>query len=143
VATLVVLRTIPWQEYGLQLLSSDRELLVVTLSMMPLAFFWCAVVILVSTVSRSQQQAQTRYGLLFMTVVLSTMAAFLFSLDKVRGIAGVPIVGQLTLAADVLGGAEPAAHRYVVTAAASLVLGLGLIAATARLLRRETVVFRA
>ena len=142
VATLLVLRSIPWQEYGLQLSSSDGDLLAVTFTMMPLAFFWCAVVILVSTVSRSQQQAQTRYGLLFMMVVLSTIATLLFPLAKVPGIGAVPLIGQLTLSADVLGGGQPAVYRYVVTAGASLFLGLALIAATARLLRREAIVFR-
>jgi sodium transport system permease protein len=143
VATLLVLRAIPWQEYGLQLSSSDGDLLTVTFTMMPLAFFWCALVILVSTASRSQQQAQSRYGLLFMTVVLSTIATLLFPVGNVPGIGAVPIVGQLTLSADLLGGGQPAAYRYVVTAAGSLVLAFALIAAAAKLLRRETIVFRA
>lgn len=142
VATLLVLRAIPWQEYGLHLSSSDGDLLTVTFTMMPLAFFWCALVIWVSTVSRSQQQAQTRFGLLFMTVVLSTIATLMFPVGHLPGIGAVPIVGQLTLSADVLGGGQPAAYRFVLTAASSVLLGLALIAATARLLRRETVVFR-
>ncbi|HZF31552.1 MAG TPA: ABC transporter permease subunit [Gammaproteobacteria bacterium] len=141
VATLLVLRSIPWQQYGLQLSSSDGDLLAVTFTMMPLAFFWCALVIWVSTVSRSQQQAQTRYGLLFMTVVLSTIATLMFPLGHVP-VGAVPLVGQLTLGADVLGGAQPPVYRYVITAAGSLGLALAVIAATARLLRRETIVFK-
>ena len=142
VTTLIVLRVIPWHEYGLQVSSSDQDLLAVTFSMFPVALFWCALVTLVSTASRTQQQAQTRFGLLFMAVVLTTMASFLFSLENVPWLGAVPIIGQLTLSADVLGGGHPAVYRYIVTAAGSVVLALALVAATARLLRRETIVFR-
>ena len=142
VTMLIVLRSMPWHEYGLQLSSSDQDLLAVTFSMLPVALFWCALVTLVSTISRSQQQAQIRFGLLFMTVVLTTMASFLFSLDKVLWLEAVPIIGQLTLTTDVLGGGQPAVYRYIVTAAGSVVLALALVAVTARLLRRESIVFR-
>jgi sodium transport system permease protein len=140
--TLIVLRSVPWHEYGLQLSSSDRDLLTVILSMLPVALFWCALVVLVSTASRSQQQAQTRFGLMFMTVVLTTMASFLFPLAYVSWLRAVPIIGQLMLSADVLGGGHTAFYQYIVTAAGSVVLAFALVATAARLLRRESIVFR-
>src|SRR5262245_22440163 len=142
VTTLIVVHSIPWHEYGLQLSSSDQDLLAVTFSMLPVALFWCALVTLVSASSRSQQQAQTRFGLLFMSVALTTIASFLFSLANVPWLGAVPILGQLTLSVDVLGGGHPPVYRYIVAAAGSLVLALALVAVTARLLRRETIVFR-
>jgi hypothetical protein len=111
-------------------------------SLLPVALFWSALVTFVSTVSRSQQQMQTRLGLLFMAVVLTTMASFMFPLADLPGIEAVPIIGQLTLTADVLGGVDTPAYRYIISAAGSVVLALALIAATARLLRRESIVFR-
>jgi sodium transport system permease protein len=140
-ATLVVLRALPWHTYGLQLLSSDRDLLTVTLLMWPVALFWTAVVAFVSTLARSQQQAQTYYGLLFMTVVLSTIATLLFSFDA-PWLGAVPIVGQLTLSVELLGGEHPATSRYLVAAAGSVLPALACVAAAARLLRREAIVFR-
>ena len=142
VTTLIVVRAVPWHEYGLQVSASDGDLLVVTLSMLPAALFWSALVTFVSTASRSQPQAQTRLGLLFMTLVLTTIATLLFSLAEEPWIALVPIIGQLTLGVDLLGGADPASYRHFVTAASSLALSFALVAATARLLRRETIVFR-
>jgi len=140
--TLLLLRSVPWHKYGLQLLSSDQDLLTVTVVMFPVALFWCALVAFVSTISRSQQQAQTYLGLLFMTVVLSSIASFLFSLSNLPWMGAVPIIGQLTLSVDLLGGGHPAAYRYIMTAAGSVLPALALIAATARLLRRESTVFR-
>jgi sodium transport system permease protein len=117
-ATLVVLRSLPWHEYGLQLLSSDRDLLTVTVLMCPIAIFWTALVTLVSTIARSQQQAQTYYGLLFMTVVLSTIATLLFSFDA-QWIGAVPMIGQLTLSVKLLGGEHPTTYRYLLPSARS------------------------
>jgi hypothetical protein len=70
------------------------------------------------------------------------MASFMFPLADLPGIEAVPIIGQLTLTADVLGGVDTPAYRYIISAAGSVVLALALIAATARLLRRESIVFR-
>jgi len=140
--TLVVLRSLPWHKYGLQLLSSDRDLLTVTVLMFPVALFWTALVAFVSTIARSQQQAQTYFGLIFMGVVLTAMATLLFQLASVPWLAALPIVGQLTLSVDLLGGEHPAAYRYIATAAGSVLPAVVLIAAAARLLRRESIVFR-
>ena len=139
---LVVLRAVPWHNYGLQLLSSDQDLLTVTVLMFPVALFWTALVTFVSTISRSQQQAQTYLGLVFMTVVLASLASFLFSLFNVPWLGAVPIIGQLTLSVDLLGGGHPAAYRYLLTAFGSVLPALALVAAAARLLRRESIVFR-
>jgi hypothetical protein len=110
--------------------------------MLPVALFWSALVTLVSTVSRSQQQAQARFGLMFMTVVLTTMASFLFPLANISWLRAVPIIGQLTLSADVLGSGHIAVYQYIVPAASSVVLAFVAVAVAARLLRRESIVFR-
>jgi sodium transport system permease protein len=141
-ATLVILRFVPWHEYGLQLLSSDRDLLTVLILMLPLALFWTALVTFLSTVSRSQQQAQTYGGLLMMAVVLTAMASFMFPLPNVPWLGAVPIFGQMTLSVDLLGGGHPAAYRYLLTACGAVLPALALVAAAARLLRRESIVFR-
>jgi sodium transport system permease protein len=140
-ATLAVLRSLPWHTYGLQLLSSDRDLATVTFLMFPVALFWTALVALVSTIARSQQQAQTYYGLLFMTVVLSTIATLLFSFDA-QWLDAVPILGQLTLSVELLGGEHPATYRYLMAAVGSILPALACVATAARLLRRESIVFR-
>ena len=53
----------------------------------------------------------------------------------------MPIIGQYTLAADVLGGKPPGALFYVLAAVSVLVLAGLLVHATARLLSKETIVF--
>ena len=99
------------------------------------------MVAFVSTIARSQQQAQTYYGLLFMAVVLSTIATLLFSFDAVW-LGAVPIIGQLILSVALLGGEHPATYRYLIAAAGSMLPALAFVAAAGRLLRREAIVFR-
>jgi len=140
-ATLVVLRVLPWHKYGLQMLASDRDLVTVTFLMFPIALLWTALMAFVSTVARSQQQAQTYYGLLFMTVVLATIATVLFSFDA-QWLGAVPIIGQLTLSVKLLGGEHPTTYRYLITAVGSILPALAFVATAARLLRRESFVFR-
>ena len=94
--------------------------LTVMVLMFPVALFWSALVAFVSTISRSQQQAQTYLDLLFMTVVLTALASFLFTIANLPWLGIMPIIGQLTLSVDLLGGGHPAAYRYLVTAAGSV-----------------------
>jgi sodium transport system permease protein len=140
-ATLVVLRALPWHKYGMQLLSSDRDLVTVTFLMFPTAIFWTALVTFVSTIARSQQQAQTYYGLLFMTVVLSMIGTLFFAFDA-QWLGAVPMIGQFTLSVKLLGGEHPTPYGYLVTAIGSILPAFAFVAAAARLLRRESVVFR-
>jgi ABC-type Na+ efflux pump permease subunit len=99
-------------------------------------------VVFVSAYARSLQQAQTYLGLLVMTTVLSGVASLVFELPHEAWTAAAPIVGPLTLVVDVVNGTTPALARYVLSTASAIGLALLLVAATARLLRRESVVFR-
>jgi hypothetical protein len=65
----------------------------------------------------------------------------LFSFDA-PWLGAVQIVGQLTLSVELLGGEHPATSRYLVAAAGSVLPALACVAAAARLLRREAIVFR-
>jgi sodium transport system permease protein len=139
---LVVLSVVPWHEYGMQMRVSDANLLNVALVLLPLALLMSAAVVFVSAYARSLQQAQTYLGLLVMTTVLSGVASLVFELPHEAWTAAAPIVGPLTLVVDVVNGTTPALARYVLSTASAIGLALLLVAATARLLRRESVVFR-
>jgi hypothetical protein len=65
----------------------------------------------------------------------------LFCLSNRPWLAPVPIVGQYALAADVLGGKPPSVAFYVVAGLSALLCAAGLVALTARLLRRESIIF--
>ena len=78
---------------------------------------------------------------LIMTVVLATIATVLFSFDA-QWLGAVPIIGQLTLSVKLLGGEHPTTYRYLITAVGSILPALAFVATAARLLRRESFVFR-
>jgi sodium transport system permease protein len=139
---LVVLGVVPWHEYGTQMRVTNAELLSAVLVMLPLALQMSAVLMFVSAYARSLQQAQTYFGFLVMTTVLAGIASFAFELPDVAWTAAVPVVGPLTLVADVVDGDAPTLVRYGLSAASAIGAALLLVAATARLLRRESVVFR-
>ncbi len=56
-------------------------------------------------------------------------------------LAPVPVLGQYALAADVLGGKPPGVAFYVLAGVSAIACALVLVALTARLLRREAIVF--
>ena len=56
-------------------------------------------------------------------------------------LAPVPMVGQYALAADVLGGKPPHVVFYLMAGVSVLLCAAILVALTARLLRREAIIF--
>jgi uncharacterized membrane protein YphA (DoxX/SURF4 family) len=65
----------------------------------------------------------------------------LYPLSHRPWLAPVPILGQYALAADVLGGTPPRVAFYFVAGASAIACALVLVGLTARLLRREAIVF--
>jgi sodium transport system permease protein len=140
-ATLLVLHWVPWHDYGVQMRVRDGDVLLAGVVMLPLAMLMSAVLMLVSAVARSLQQAHTYLAVVAMTTVLFAMASFLFELSDVAWIAPIPISGQLARA-DLLAGSSPEPLRYVLSVFGSALVAVVLIVVTTALLRRESIVFR-
>lgn len=136
-----VLRRVPWHELGIRFRVSDADLMSLLALILPLALFLSAVVMFASTFARSFKEAQGYIGVLILLPMLPGVLATLYPFSNRPWLAPIPIVGQYALAADVLGGKTPAAGFYVLAGVAVMACALALVALTARLLQRETIIF--
>jgi len=139
--TINVMRRVPWHDLGVRFTVSDADLLSLLALVLPAALFLSALLLFASTFARSFKEAQGYLTILMLVPLLPGMVSTAYPLSDRPWLAPVPILGQYALAADVLGGKPPALASYVIAAVVVVVLALALVALTARLLRRESIVF--
>jgi sodium transport system permease protein len=139
--TVNVLRRVPWHDLGIRFRVSDAELMSLLGLILPLALLLSAVVLFASTFARSFKEAQSYLGMLMLLPMLPGFVSVIYPLSNRPWLAPVPIVGQYALAADVLAGKPPAIAFYLLAGLSALVGAAGLVALTARLLQRESIIF--
>jgi ABC-type Na+ efflux pump permease subunit len=138
---MLVLRVVPWHELGVQMRTSDGALWSSVLVMVPVALLMSSAVMLVSALSRSSQQAQTYVGMLMVaTLVPSILTVVMPGIGATA--LPVPVIGQLAITTDLLGGQRASLLRYLLTALTTLLPALLLIGVAARLMTREAMVFK-
>jgi hypothetical protein len=79
--------------------------------------------------------------MLMLLPMLPGLVSTLYPLAGHPWLAPIPVLGQYALAADVLGGKPPGAGFYVLAGTAVLGCAGALVMLTARMLRREAIVF--
>lgn len=141
VLTVSVMRRVPWHDLGIRFRVSDGELMSLLALILPLALFLSAIVMFASTFARSFKEAQTYLGVLMLIPMLPGLVATIYPLADRPWLAPVPVLGQYALAADVLGGKPPSVAFYFLAGISVLACAGLLVALTARMLRREAIVF--
>jgi sodium transport system permease protein len=141
ILTMNVMWRVPWHDLGIRFRVTDAELLSLLALILPLALLLSAIVMFASTFARSFKEAQTYLGMLMMLPMLPGLVSTMYPLAGRPWLAPVPVLGQYALAADVLGGKPPAVAFYLLSAMSVVLCALILVALTARLLRREAIVF--
>jgi sodium transport system permease protein len=139
--TVNVMRRVPWHDLGIRFRVTDAELMSLLLLILPLVLFLSALVMFASTFARSFKEAQTYLGMLMLVPMLPGLVSTMYPLAGRPWLAPVPVLGQYALAADVLGGKPPGAMFYLLAGISVAVSALVLIALTARLLKREAIIF--
>jgi sodium transport system permease protein len=139
--TIAVMRRVPWHDLGLRFTVSDASLLSILVIVLPAAVALSAFVLFASTFARSFKEAQSYLGMLMLIPMIPGLIGTVYPLSNRPWLAPVPLLGQYALAADVLGGGRPSLLLQAVASAAALAVALGLVAATARLLGREHIIF--
>jgi sodium transport system permease protein len=107
----------------------------------PLAALTAATQMLVSTYGRTYREAQTYVSYLATAVSFVPLAVMFSGARDAAWQAAVPVLGQLMVLQRVLRGEGLAAPDALVPAAVALGLALAAVAAVARLLRDERIVF--
>jgi sodium transport system permease protein len=139
--TVNVMRRVPWQDMGIRFRVSDGDLLSLLALVLPLAVFLSAVVAFASIFARSFKEAQGYIGMIILLPMLPGLLSTLYPMSNRPWLAPIPVFGQYALAADILGGKTPAVAYYVLAGLSVLACAAVLITFSARMLKREAIIF--
>ncbi len=139
--TVSVMRRVPWHDLGIRFRVTDGELMSLLALILPLALFLSAIVMFASTFARSFKEAQTYLGILMLLPMLPGLVSTIYPMAGRPWLAPVPVLGQYALAADVLGGKPPHIVFYLLAGISVLLCAGLLVGLTARMLKREAIVF--
>jgi sodium transport system permease protein len=139
--TINVMRRVPWHDLGIRFTVTDGALLSLLALVLPVALLLSAVVLFASTFARSFKEAQSYLSMLMLLPMVPGIVSTMYPLSNRPWLAPVPVLGQYALAADVLGGKPPSPVFYVIAGVSAVGCALVLVSLTARLLRRESIVF--
>ena len=141
VLTINVMRRVPWHDLGIRFRVSDPELMSLLALILPLALFLSAIVMFASTFARSFKEAQSYLGMLMLLPMLPGPC-----IHDVSAV-GKSVAGADSRAGPIRAGSRrprrKAAGRCLLSAGGRVghrVCG-GLVGLTARMLKREAIVF--
>ena len=118
-----------------------RAFWVLGLGSLPSALFLSALLLLLGAFARSSREGQTYSAYLQMPIMLLALGSTWLGLDRAAFVYAIPLLGANLMQREYLLGSGSIVHAAIATGS-TIVLGLVLIAVSARLFRQETVLFR-
>ena len=94
-----------------------------------------------ATFAKSFKEAQSYMGLLIIIPMMPGILASLYPISGQPWMYPIPILAQQVLSADVVAGKPTPWWAFAVAAGSALVLSVGLLILTTRLLQRERIIF--
>ena len=141
VTFLFMMRFVPLEELGVQLNLAGHQLLLMALTVAPMALLASSLQMFAATFARSFKEAQTYVSLLVFLPMIPGMATQVYPLQATAWMMLVPALSHQLLLIDVMGG-EPVAAVSVATASvATVLLAFLFLVLTAWMLRQEKIIF--
>ncbi len=119
----------------------DRAFWVLGLGSLPSAVFLSALLLLLGAFARSSREGQTYSAYLQMPILLLALGSTWLGVDRSPLIYAIPLLGANLMQREFLLGEGQILHAAIATGT-TIALGLLLIALSAWLFRRESVLFR-
>jgi sodium transport system permease protein len=138
---MAMLRFIPMQEFGIRFRMVPSQIGLLLAAALPMSLLASGVQTYLATFAKSFKEAQSYMGLLIIIPMLPGMMASLYPLSGKPWMYPIPILAQQVLAADVVAAKATPWWAFVVAAASALILSVGLLLLTTRLLQRERIIF--
>ena len=127
-------------EIGLRFDVSAGQLLAMIGATFPLAFLATGLQLFLGTFARSFKDAQSWLGLLMILPAIPAVVTMMYPVATQTWMFAVPILGQQLLLVDLLGGKPVPAVAGLYSATTCMLAALGLVALTARLFQRESII---
>ncbi|HZH03580.1 MAG TPA: ABC transporter permease subunit [Myxococcaceae bacterium] len=141
VAFALTLRLIPLADLGLRATLNGHQALRALAILIPLSCATTAFQMGIATIARSVKEAQTYVSLLMLIPVVPGIFLSISPVRTAGWMASIPVLGQELLLNDTLRGDPVSEVRLVVAGATAVLMTALALAATARLLNREQVIF--
>ena len=116
-------------------------ILLIALTLAPMALFASALQMFVATFARSFKEAQTYVNLMLFVPMLPGLVTMVYPLESAFWMRIVPALSQQLVVIDIMGGEPAVALSLIVSGVATTSFALLLLAPIARLLGREKIVF--
>jgi sodium transport system permease protein len=140
-ACMFMLSRVPLEELGLTITLGGVAVIGILAATLPLALMAAGLQILVASFARSFKEAQTYLSLLMLLPMLPSFVASLWELGDEPWMIPIPALGQQVLLSRVIGGESAAGTEFALAGLSALVMGLVCVWLTARLFRRESIIF--
>lgn len=141
ISCMVMLEYVPLEELGLTLHLDTLAALGILAATLPLAFMAAGLQILVASFARSFKEAQTYLSLLMLLPMAPSFIASLWELGDEPWMIPVPALGQQVLLSRVVAGESATPFEFGMAGGSALLMGLLCVWLTARLFRRESIIF--
>jgi sodium transport system permease protein len=138
---LVMMRQIPLQELGIRFRVGPAEVIGLLVALVPMCLLSTGVQTYLATFARSFKEAQSYMGILIILPMLPGILSTVYPIATQTWMYLVPVLGQHVLAGDVLGAKPTPWWAFAVAGLGALVVSLGLLELTTRLLQRERIIF--
>lgn len=140
VVSVISMSQVPLDKIGFAVDLGLGDLVVILLTLLPMAILASALQLFVASFAKSSREAQTYLSLLTFAPTVPALISSLKPMSPELWMAFVPALGQQTLLLGLLRGEPQGPLAFGISAAVAVVLALGLLAATVRLFGSERMV---
>ena len=141
ILSLAVLSQVPLEQIALTYSVRAPQIAGMIASTLPLAFLATSMQTLLGIFAKSFKDAQSYIGILVMLPIAPAMITMFNPVVTKTWMFAIPGFSQHLLLTDVMGGKEPEFIAYVLAALTTFVLAMLFVSLTARLFKREAVLF--
>lgn len=136
-----VMARMPLEDLGVRFHLGTAKIVMLIMTMAPLALIAPAAQIYLSCFAKSFKEAQSYAAILIAAVVVPGVVSELYTLSDQPWMRAVPVLAQYSIGSDILGGKAPSPASLVLAAVESAILAAALLWLAARLFSTERIIF--
>ncbi len=137
----VAVRLFSFEGLGLDLVIGLEDAAWMFAVMLPVAFLAGVLQLLLATFARSFKEAQTYLSLLLFIPMLPGILLSMQPMQPEAWMMFIPCFSQLLLLSELIAGEPLCVNSFLISAAATLIVAAAAFVVTARLFRRERIIF--
>jgi sodium transport system permease protein len=139
--TVIALGFVPLEDLGIALTLGWAESAGLLVATLPMALLAAGIQMVIAMFARSFREAQTYLSLLMFVPMVPAVFVSVSPIKSALWMMPVPVLGQQVLLMDMIRGEHVDPLGFVLAALSSVVLAVVFVEMTARLFRRERIIF--